>query len=298
MRFGVHVAIAGGLPRAIERARELGCDAMQIFSRSPRSLRTRALNEAEAADFRTMARLSSISPIVVHIPYLINLASPKEQIYEVSISALREDIARACQLGADYLVIHPGSHVGSGVEAGMERIIKAINVVFKDRECRDRNREGGLKLLLETVSGAGTEIGYTFEQLKGIIENLEGEGEVGVCFDTCHVFAAGYDIRTPDGLNEVLEDFDRVLGLDRLKLVHANDSLGDLGSRKDRHAHIGEGMIGEDGFRAILNNERLREMPFILETPNDDPGDDARNLARLRELAGCLPTSPVGCSAK
>ncbi|NPV52857.1 MAG: deoxyribonuclease IV [Firmicutes bacterium] len=286
MKFGVHVAIAGGFAGAIDRAQKLHCDTIQMFSRSPRSLRARPLNEDEAGDFRNRARLSGISPIVVHIPYLINLASPKEQTYAVSIAALREDIIRACELGADYLIIHPGSHVGSGIEAGTERIARAINTVFKDRECRDRSQESGLKFLLETVSGAGTEIGYTFEQLEGIIEQLEGAGDIGVCFDTCHVFAAGYDIRTPGGLDGALEDFDRVLGLGRLRLVHANDSVGELGSRKDRHAHIGEGMIGEEGFRVILGDERLREVPFILETPNDDPGDDARNLARLRELAG------------
>lgn len=282
MKFGVHVHRGGGLVRALEIAADLGCDTIQMFSRSPRSLRATSVNEQDARRFREGLAATGIGPLVIHTPYLLNLASPKKEPYEASVAALAHDITLARLLGADYLVFHPGSHLGSGDEAGIARIARALVQAWEKTAC---SACSGPMLLLEMVSGAGTEIGKTFEQQKEIMDRASGV-PLGICLDTCHVFAAGYDVKTKEGIAATLDALDRAAGMSSLAVVHANDSEGSLGSHLDRHAHIGEGYIGEDGFRAILGCERLAHLPFILETPHRDIADDVRNLAALRRVAG------------
>lgn len=281
MRFGVHVSRAGGLNRALQNAIDLECDTIQMFATNPRSLRQKAIHEDEASAFRQGLDERDIGPLAVHAPYLLNLASPKEETYELSVRALAHEITCCRSLGADYLVIHPGSHLGSGMEAGIRRIGEAITKACDMAELAPGD---GLALLLEMVSGAGTEVGWMFEHQRDIMGMSDG-APLGICLDTCHMFAAGYDIVTGEGLAETLEQLDRILGISCVAIVHANDSRGVLGSRLDRHADIGSGMIGEEGFRVLLGNSRLHELPFILETPKKGIEDDRRNLAAIRRLA-------------
>lgn len=281
MRFGVHVSKAGGLNKALDDATLLECDTIQMFAGNPRSLRHKAIHEDEASAFKQSLIEKDIRPLAIHAPYLLNLASPKEETYEVSVRALAHEIAGCQCLEADYLVIHPGNHLGSGVEAGIKRIREAITKACDMAELLPGD---GLLLLLEMVSGAGTEIGWMFEHQRDIMD-ISDSVPLGICLDTCHMFAAGYDIATREGLAKTLGQLDEILGMSRVALVHANDSMGVLGSRLDRHADIGSGMIGEEGFRVILGNSKLREVPFIMETPKKGIEDDRRNLAAIRRLA-------------
>ena len=287
MKFGAHVNRAGGLMSALDAARALGCDTIQMFSRSPRSLRAGSVNEEEARLFREGLAAAGIEPLVIHAPYLLNLASPRKETYEASRDALAHDIMLAKAVGAEMLVFHPGSHLGSGEEAGIARIAAAIVDACEiacHRPPAANEAEDGPRLLLEMVSGAGTEIGRTFEEQREIMDRARGV-PLGICLDTCHVFAAGYEVRTMEGISRVLDELEATVGADSLALVHANDSVGDLGSHLDRHANIGEGRIGEAGFRAILGCSRLAHLPFILETPHRTLDDDARNLAALRRIS-------------
>ncbi|MDI7247807.1 MAG: deoxyribonuclease IV [Bacillota bacterium] len=298
MKFGVHVNRAGGLGNALAAARTLRCDTIQMFSRSPRSLRPGLVNEEEATLFREGLAAAGIGPLVIHAPYLLNLASPRKETYEASRDALAHDIVLARAVGAEMLVFHPGSHLGSGVDAGIARIAAAVEYACEKACHTSHGGSGGRRdegvdrmdavlprLLLEMVSGSGTEIGKTFEEQRRIMDRAPSV-PLGVCLDTCHVFTAGYEVRTMEGISRVLDELDAAVGMQSLALVHANDSVGDLGSHLDRHANIGEGRIGEHGFRAILGCSRLSHLPFILETPHTTLDDDARNLAALRRIAG------------
>ena len=281
MRFGVHVSKAGGLNRALSDAVDLECDTIQMFARSPRSLRPGAINDDEAQAFKEGLIKHDIKPLVIHCPYLLNLASPKKETYELSVEALANEITTCRSLDGDYLVFHPGSHLGTGVEAGIDRIARAIT---KACDMAELSGDCKLILLLEMVSGAGTEIGWMFEHQRDIMDKA-GNAPLGVCLDTCHMFAAGHDIVTQEGLSGTLDRLDEIIGLPAVRMVHANDSVGSLGSRLDRHADIGKGMIGDAGFRVILGNANLRLLPFILETPKTNIEDDKRNLAAIRRLA-------------
>ena len=274
---GVHVSIAGGVDRAVDRAMERGCDVFQIFSRNPRGWASRELSSEEAGRFAVKMEKSGLSLAVDHMPYLPNLASPKDYVYAKSLQALAEELKRCHALGIPYLVTHLGSHLGSGWEAGLGRIGGAIEDVFSQTE------DGEVVLLLENTAGGVNSMGSSFEDMGAIIERLESK-RLGVCLDTCHLFAAGYELRTEEGVQETLETFDREVGLDLLKLIHLNDSAGGLGSRLDRHAHIGLGEIGESGMRAILADRYLKGLPMILETPIDSVRDDVGNLRKVRSL--------------
>lgn len=278
MRIGIHTSISGGFDKAVKRLTNLGCNACQIFSRSPRGGKARALDEAEVKLFKDLCHKYDIYPVVVHIPYLVNPATPDQDMHNYAVSQIREDIERADLLGAAYLVLHMGSHKGAGTEKGLSQVIKTFNSALADYH-------GDTILLLENTSGAGKEVGSTFEQLKIILDGLENQ-EAGICFDTCHGFAAGYDLSDGAKVRATIEEMDSVIGLSNLKLIHANDSMFALGSTRDRHADIGQGYIGEDGFRALLHHPRLQDIPFILETPADSDQDWARNLATMRRLAG------------
>jgi len=274
---GVHVSIAGGVDRAVDRAMERGCDVFQIFSRNPRGWASRELSSEEAGRFAVKMEMFGLRLAVDHMPYLPNLASPKDDVYAKSLQALAEELKRCRALGIPYLVTHLGSHLGSGWEAGLERIVGAIEDAFSQTE------DGEVVLLLENTAGGVNSMGSSFEDMGAIIERLESK-RLGVCLDTCHLFAAGYELRTEEGVQETLETFGREVGLDLLKLIHLNDSAGGLGSRLDRHAHIGLGEIGESGMRAMLADRYLKGLPMILETPIDTVRDDVGNLRKVRSL--------------
>lgn len=279
MRIGAHVSIAGGLDQAPGRAKEISCDCLQIFSKNPRGWSARELSESEAqATQRKLCELS-LDPLVVHITYLVNVATQKPDIYEKSLNGLITDLERSGRIGAKYLVLHPGKYTEGNLEDGIKRIAESINHAFAQVP-------NSVMLLLENVAGAGTEIGRTFEELQNIIELVEDKSRMGICFDTCHGFAAGYDLRTAETVDMVFRHFDSVIGMERLRVVHANDSKGELGSNLDRHEHIGLGAIGEGGFHAIIHHPLVvqYDIPFILETPDDELGDFRTDIAKMREL--------------
>lgn len=277
MKFGVHVSAAGGIQYVPGHAHHLGCACFQLFSRSPRGGR-QALTHDSVDGFRAGCREFGYAAedIVIHAPYYINLASPDRRIRGNSVRIVREEFERADALGIGYVVTHLGSAMDrSEVEGRKNAAVSLAEIV--------RGRDGGSQLLLEFSAGAGAIIGDTFEEVADIMAK-SGE-DFGICLDTCHVFASGYDVRTPGAVKAMLADFDRHLGLDRLKIVHANDSVFGLGSHKDRHADIGKGEIGETGFRALLGFFELHKVNWILETPKESDEDDLRNLEAIRKIA-------------
>jgi deoxyribonuclease-4 len=235
------------------------------------------LPEVEVEEFKAKLKEYNIAPVIIHAPYLINLASPKDELYQKSIKALEQQLERGNEIGAEYLVLHPGSHTGSGVDAGIDRIISALDTVLSMVDTE-------IEILLENVAGAGTAIGTTIEELGIIYNNLIDNSQVGICFDTCHGFAAGYNIVDSDQLDKLLLTIDDIFGLDKLGVIHANDCKGKLNSNKDRHQHIGRGKIGRIGFTKLVNHVKLKDKSFILETPVDEQGDDRSNLAKIREF--------------
>lgn len=278
MRFGCHVSIAGGLYKAIERGVELGCEAIQIFASNPRGWRVSPLRAEDVARFKEARADSGISVVAVHSTYLVNLASPNPEIREKSYSRFREDLERAGQIGAEYMIIHPGSHGGAGLETGFDYVAEAFNRFRQESEVKSM-------VLLEIEAGGGTEIGGSWDNLCRIRDRIEAAEEwVGLCLDTCHSFAAGYDLRTPEGWRAVLDTIKERCGLAALKLIHANDATGELGDRLDRHSHIGHGRLGLAGFAAMMEQPELHGLPVILETPEDELGNFATNLETLRQL--------------
>ncbi len=277
---GCHVSIAGSIDLAVGRARERGCDTFQIFSRNPRGWRAKDLELGSVEAFRAALSASGLGPVVDHMPYLPNPASPDAEIYEKSVAALAGELGRCGLLGVPYLVTHLGHHRGAGTEAGQERVIAAINRAFADAG------ESDVMLLLENTAGEKNSVGTTVEDLCRIMNGIDAEGRVGICFDTCHAFAAGYDLRTEEGVDAVFSELDDRIGLAHLRVVHLNDCKGALGSGLDRHEHIGLGSIGEEGFRHILRHPVIRSLPLICETPVDERRDDIGNIAKVRELAG------------
>ncbi len=277
MKVGVHVSIAGKIYSAVDRAKDLGCDTFQIFSRSPRSWATKKLEKSEAEEFCKRRKATKIGPVIVHIPYLINLASPIESLYQRSISAYIEDIKRAEQLSAEYFVTHIGNHKGKGENYGISRIIRALNQIIGQTEPH-------LKILLENTAGGGTVLGYNFEQIAMIIKGVRENAHFGLCLDTAHAYGAGYDIATKRGLDETLKKIDELIGIEKLFLIHANDSKAPLSSHVDRHEDIGRGKIGKKGFTLVVNHPTLHKLPFILETPKKRPNEDIENLKAIRAL--------------
>lgn len=286
-RLGAHMSTAGGLPCAIDRAVVTGCEAIQIFTTSSNRWKPRPLPDSEIRRFLEGSRHANVHPIMAHASYLINLASPDPTLWRRSVEALVEELRRAAILGLIGVVLHPGSYTTSTEEDGLSRIAEGIARAFSTRASSDG------RLLLEHTAGQGTNLGHRFEHLEQIIAGLEGTSRVGICLDTCHLIAAGYDIITPAGYASVFEEFDRVIGLDRLEAFHLNDSRKPLGSRLDRHEHIGNGCIGTAPFRRLLKDSRFRDLPMVLETAKAgnmpasaieaDPMD-RRNLATLRRL--------------
>jgi deoxyribonuclease-4 len=286
--LGAHLSIAGGLPRAVDRAVASKCEALQIFTKSAGQWRARTLADDEVVLFRRRVAETGIRPVVAHNSYLINIAAAAPALRRQSLEALREEIDRADRLGLDALVMHPGSYT-TGTEAqGLQLIADGLRTLLAERP------DSGVMILLEQTAGQGTNLGHRFEHLAAILERLEGSPRVGVCLDTCHLLTAGYDLCSDDGYRQTFRDFDRLVGLDRIKVFHLNDSKKPCGSRIDRHEHIGKGCLGLEPFRRVLNDPRFATLAMILETPKLDTPEsrrrsdvdpwDARNLRTLRGL--------------
>mgnify|MGYP006429766099 CR=1 FL=1 len=279
MILGKHVSIAGGLDQAFKRAADIGCNSMQIFVKNPRGWKMREVEAEEVENFRAEREKYNINPVVVHAAYLINLASPKDELWKKSISALKSEYERCDRLGAEYLIFHPGSHTGSGLENGIQKIAAALNKILNEVDSETM-------ILLENTAGAGTSIGEEFSQLKEIIDQIDDSERMGVCIDSCHAFAAQYNLAEKEGLEELITDFDDIIGLEYLKVLHLNDSKYDCCTNKDEHAHIGGGKIGSEAFKRLINQPELKDKVFILETPwfdDQKKDDDVILLKKLRE---------------
>ena len=279
-RLGAHMSVAGGHHNALTRGRGVGADVIQIFSKNANQWRAKPLADEDIARFQQTRAETGYAPdvLVVHDSYLINLATPDDALWQRSQEAFGIELDRAQAFGIPYLVTHAGAHMGQGEEAGLARIAAAVDQVLAERP-------EGPYILLETTAGQGTSLCYRFEQIARVIEQTHYPDRVGICLDTCHVFAAGYDVSTPEGYDAMVTEFDRLIGLDRLKVIHVNDSKKGLGSRVDRHEHIGQGAIGLEGFRLLLNDPRVNSRPMVLETEKGPDGEEDRmNLATLRSL--------------
>lgn len=279
--IGAHLSIAGGLHKALLKARALGCSALQIFTKNGNTWKERNLTPDEIQRFREVSQDTGIFEIAAHTSYLINIASPDRGKLDMSRDALVQEIVRADQLKIPYVVLHPGFHMGAGENAGMDQIADIIRQVFSSM--------GDIKtrLLLETTAGQGSGIGHRFDQLAAILERVGNPRRTGVCLDTCHIFGAGYDFRNRRTYEETIGQFKATIGLENLYLIHLNDSKRELGSRIDRHEHIGRGEIGENGFKLLMQDNRLAKVPKILETPKGKTDEmDTVNLKLLKRLAG------------
>lgn len=289
------MSIAGGLDLAVDRAKQAGCHALQIFTKSSGQWRARDLPADEISRFRSRVRDEGLRHVAAHASYLINLASPDAVLQRRSIDALGVEIARADTLGISSLILHPGAHMGRGLDEGIKSVAMGLNSVFASAP------KNGVRLLLETWAGQGTTIGSRFEEIAGILDRVRASHRLGVCFDTCHVFAAGYELRTEREYAATFRAFERTIGVDRIEAFHLNDSKNDLGRRLDRHEHIGRGWIGLEAFRLLLNDPRFVHVPMYLETPKGkDLAEDLRNLKTLRKLVGCeaiQPWAPPGVNA-
>jgi deoxyribonuclease IV len=290
--LGCHTSIAGGYHRAVERAAAVGCDCVQLFTGSPRSFSASSIKASlsaanavaadEAERFREALRVSGITHPLAHDGYLINLASPDRRLWQKSVEAFIAELHRAEQLGIPYVVTHPGAFTTADEQTGLRNIVRAID------EATAQTRGLRVGCLLETTSGQGTALGWRFEQLAAILDGLQSPERLGVCFDTCHVFAAGYPLGTPQEYDSTMVAFDRLLGVARIKAFHLNDSRRELGSRIDRHEHIGRGQLGIEPFRLLLNDPRFRDVPMYLETPKGRQGKQDWDAVNLRTLRDCL----------
>jgi deoxyribonuclease IV len=279
VRVGFHVSIAGGISNSVNNAKKIGCTAFQIFSRNPRGWAAKPVPHDEVQLFRNKLAASGIekSSVVVHMPYIPNLSGPEGEFYEKSVQTLTEEVHRCKTLELPYLVIHLGSHMGRGSNSGIDQLVKAINSACS--KCGS-----GLAVLLENSAGQKNSVGSTFEELRLILDRLGNSKEIGVCIDTCHLFASGYDLRTKADVEIVFNKFKDIVGLKELKIVHLNDSKGRLGSNLDRHEHIGLGSIGIEGIAAFLNLREIQPLPIIMETPIDKRRGDEQNLKVVLDI--------------
>jgi deoxyribonuclease-4 len=273
------MSIAGGAFNAPTRGKSAGCDTIQIFVKNANQWVGKPISDEDAEKFQETKKETGIDPVFSHNSYLINLASPDDALYEKSANAMLDELERSEKLKLPFLVIHPGSHVGSGEEAGLKRIAEALNSLLA------KTKGYRVKIALETTAGQKSNLGSKFEHLSYLIDAVKDKKRLCVCYDTCHTFAAGYDLRTKKAYEATFKEFDSVVGLDRLCAFHLNDAVKELGSNIDRHAHIGQGHIGEEGFRLLLNDERFENIPMVLETPKGpDMAEDVMNLKVLRGL--------------
>lgn len=279
MKIGFHVSIADSIDNAVDRANQIGCNTFQIFTRSPRMWKHRTLKETEIHAFIEKRRQTGIHPVFSHMPYLPNLSTSNPDMYQKSIKTLEVEIDRCNLLEIPYIVTHLGSHLGKGPETGTKQIVNALRHVLE-------KYPESPKILLENTSGKRNEMGSSFEEQRKIMDMIDSQ-KVGVCFDTCHGFSRGYDLKTQNGLDGVVQVFDDIIGFKNLCLVHLNDSRDEFESRKDRHQHVGLGSIGEDGFRNFLKS-RFAKAPMVMETPVDELRNDHENMAKVKELAGLV----------
>jgi deoxyribonuclease IV len=278
LRFGYHISIRGGLVSAIVEGVDAGCETVQIFGGSPQQWGTPPVSDEEAREFAEIRGSAGIDPVVMHSIYLVNMAAPSDSIFKRSVASLASSLAKAEKIGAIGVITHIGNHKGEGEEFGLQRIAQAVTA------CLQR-APGEAMLLLETTAGAGTSIGNSFEQFGAVFDMAGRPERLGFCLDTCHIFAAGYDISTPGGVDSAIDELDRFVGLDRLKALHLNDSKGECGSHLDRHEHIGMGSIGLESFSYIVNHGALRGLPAIVELPYEaaEAPDDLELLRSLVE---------------
>ena len=278
MLLGLQVSTEGKIYEALQRAYKLGCNTMQIFSRNPQRWRDSPLASEDIAEFNRRQERLKIRPLFIHIPYLINLASPNPRLYNASINAYIEDILEAHTLGADYIVTHMGSHKETSERSGLKRLTQALNTIL------DSTKAVKVGILLENTAGSGSWLGYKFSHQREVIQGLNNRERVGLCLDTAHAYLAGYDIATKEGLGKMLDEIDKLVGVSLLKLIHLNDAKDKLNTHRDRHEHIGKGFIGLEGMKRIINHPKLRNAPFILETPKKSEEDDWINLQTVKSL--------------
>jgi len=279
-RIGIHTSTAGGVENAAERAYRLGCNTLQIFSSSPRQWKPHELARPQCAEMTRLREKYSLKPLVIHTNYLVNLAGTTAEFHAKSVAAFRGEVERAVNLCAEYLVLHPGSFRGGSREEGLMRVSLAILEAVQEIDLA----KAGLTVLIENTAGAEFSLGGSFEQVAEVVERLRAAIPVAACIDTCHVHVAGYDIVSEAGFKKTLKDLDDTVGLKNIPVWHCNDAKAERGSKLDRHQHIGQGSIGLEPFRRLLNDPRLAHAAFIAETPIDHPGDDRRNVERLKSL--------------
>jgi deoxyribonuclease-4 len=273
LRVGAHTSIAGGVHNAVDEQREYGGNCGQIFSHSPQVWQDPNIDADNAEQFRTESESDDIGPWVIHSSYLVNLCTPKDDLREKSIDSMQQEVDAAETLDIEYVNVHLGAHTGAGVEGGLDNAASALD---------ELDVPDGVTVLVESDAGSGTKLGGDFEHLAAVLDRSEQDLEI--CLDTAHMFAAGYDLSTPEGVDETMAEFDDVVGLEKLACVHLNDSKHECGTNKDEHAHIGEGLIGEDGMEAFVNHEAIVDVPLVLETPSEDGKSFAWNVERVREL--------------
>ena len=279
MRLGAHMSIAGGVDEAVRRGASIGCQAIQIFVKSPNRWAPRPLPAAEIARFRQAEQETGVAPVLAHDSYLVNVGSPDEALWNKSLADLLEELEHCEALGLPFLVMHPGAHMGAGEAQGLARIARALDILH------ERTRGYRVRILLENTAGQGSVLGARFEHLQSLLQQVKEAHRLGICFDTCHAFAEGYELRTREGYEATMHELDRAVGLERVQAFHLNDSAGEKGSHLDRHAHIGEGHLGLNGFRWLLNDPRWGSRPMVLETDKSpDLHEDVENLRRLRSL--------------
>ena len=281
VRVGFHVSIAGGISNSVHNAKKLGCSAFQIFSRNPRGWTAKPLLTDEVRSFKNRLCASGIEKksVIVHMPYLPNLSGPPGELYERSVKILTEELERCKLLGICYLVIHLGSHMGRGSTSGINQLVNALRTAIV---CSKSEKE--VVVLLENNVGQKNSVGGTLEELRLILDRLDSSKQFGVCIDTCHLFASGYDLRTKQDVNIIVEKIKAIVGLNELRIIHLNDSKGGLGSNLDRHEHIGLGSIGVEGITAFLNHQAIQALPIIMETPIDATRGDEQNLQVVLDM--------------
>ena len=279
MQIGCHVSISGSIDKSVDNAVERECSAFQIFTRNPRGWNAKKLTKDDINDFKSKLKSSKIDRLAIcaHMPYLPNLATPKDEGFEKSVKTLIDEVERCAQLGIPYLVTHLGSHLGTGEEAGIKRLVEGLTKAGKTKN--------DVTILLENTAGQKNSVGSDFKQLGEIFKQLKPTKKFGVCLDTCHAFVAGYDLKTEEKVKETFSEFDKHVGIEHLKILHLNDARGELGCNLDRHYHLGLGGIGEEGIRSVVKFANKKKIPIILETPIDDERDDFENVRVAKGFA-------------
>jgi deoxyribonuclease-4 len=279
MQIGCHVSISGSIDKAVDNAVERECSAFQIFTRNPRGWHAKDISYSDVTNFKEKLKVSKIDrfAICAHMPYLPNLSTPKEDGFEKSVNTLISEVERCAKLGIPYLVTHLGSHLGTGEEAGIKQLLKGLNKAGQTKN--------DVIILLENTAGQKNSVGANFEQLAEIFNQLKPTKKFGICFDTCHAFVSGYDLRTEKSVKDTFAKFDDTVGFENLKILHLNDAKGEIGCNLDRHYHVGLGNIGEKGLAEVIKTVNKKKIPIILETPIDDVRDDFENIRKVKELA-------------